>query len=109
VEQQLRNKKTPDKEDMETLEGELSRVLKEITDSGIMDEDTINTPPTIDEQKALFDKLQGLLEESDAACAELVPEISLIPETKVLVKQVENYAFKPALVTLSVLREVLGF
>lgn len=107
VEQQLKHKRHPDEGDMTALEDELNRVLNEITDSGI-DEETLHTPPTIDEQAALFDKLHGLLADSDAACTGLVSELSLIPETKVLVRQIENYAFGQALVTLEVLREVLG-
>ena len=108
VEKQLRKKVAPVEQDMESLEQELNRVLNEISDSGIMDEDALNIPPTIDEQAALFDKLHALLKERDAACTALVPEIVLIPETKVLVRQIETFAFKQALVTLEVLREVLG-
>ncbi|MCL2388171.1 MAG: Hpt domain-containing protein [Defluviitaleaceae bacterium] len=109
VEQQLKSKTVPIKPDMEVLESELNRVLAEITDSGVMNEDTINTPPTAEEQTALFNKLEALLQESDAASTELLSELSLIPETKVLIRQIENFAFKPALVTLEVLREVLGY
>ena len=108
IEKQLRKKAAPAEHDMDSLEQELNRVLNEIVDSGIMDEDTLNIPPTMDEQSALFDKLQALLKGSDAACTALVPEIILIPETKVLVRQIETFAFKQALVTLEVLREVLG-
>ena len=108
IEQELRTKKAPEEHDMQALEGELNRVLAEITESGILDEDILNIPPTIEEQSTLFDNLQAMLRESDAACLELLPEISLIPETKVLVRQVENFAFKSALVTLEVLREVIG-
>ncbi|MCL1884469.1 MAG: Hpt domain-containing protein [Defluviitaleaceae bacterium] len=108
VEQQLRNKKLPPESEMESLERELNRVLNEITDSGIMDDEVLNHPPTLEEQSVLFDKLQALLTENDTSCIELTEEISLIPETKVLVRQIENFAFKPALVTLTVLREVLG-
>lgn len=108
VEKQLRNKNAPAESDMATLEAELNRVLADITDSGIMDEDALSTPPTIGEQADIFDKLHKMLAESDAACTELIPELALIPETKVLVRQIETFAFKPALVTLGVLREVLG-
>jgi HPt (histidine-containing phosphotransfer) domain-containing protein len=107
IETLLKNKKPPAKADLDVLETELNRVLDEITESGIMEGEIINTPPTIDEQANLFDKLQALLEDSDAACIELTTELALIPETKVLVRQIENFAFKAALVTLGVLREVL--
>jgi HPt (histidine-containing phosphotransfer) domain-containing protein len=108
VEQTLRRKVTPSDSDMNTLEYELNRVLNEITDSGILDEEILTTPPTLNEQAVLFDKLQSFLSDNDAACVELIEEISLIPETKVLVRQIENFSFEHALITLRVLREVLG-
>ena len=108
VEQTLRKKLPPEESDMEILESELNRVLAEISDSGIMEEDILNTPPTLEEQATLFEALENLLSENDAACIELTSEISLIPETKVLVRQIENFSFEDALVTLKILREVLG-
>jgi HPt (histidine-containing phosphotransfer) domain-containing protein len=108
MEQQLKNKKHPDAGDMATLECELNRVLTEIQESGIMEIYNHNTPPTLDEQTALFDKLQKLLTENDAACMTVLPEVAMIYETKVLVRQVENFEFANALTTLEVLREVLG-
>ncbi|MCL1844269.1 MAG: Hpt domain-containing protein [Defluviitaleaceae bacterium] len=107
VEQQLRKRDIPAPEYMDALENELNRVLTEITESGVLNEESFNAPPEPDEQTSLFNKLHLLLIENDAACIELIPEISLIPETKVLVRQVENFAFKNAIVTLQVLREVL--
>jgi HPt (histidine-containing phosphotransfer) domain-containing protein len=107
VEQQLKNNFAPHDHDMTALEDELNRVLTEITDSGITEME-FNVPPTLDEQTYLFNQLQNLLTENNAACTELIPEIMLIPETKVLVYQIENYEFEPALVTLEILRKVLG-
>ena len=107
TEQKLKKRQRPSAEEMKTLERELNRVLTEITNSGIMDEETLSTPPTIEEQSALFDKVLVMLKDDDAACVDLIPELTLIPETKVLIRQIENYAFAPALVTLKVLREVL--
>ena len=108
IERQLVEKKAPDESDMQTLENELDRVLTEITDSGILEESLINTPPTKEEQTALFNRLQPLLAENDAACLVLLPEIAIIYETKVLVRQIESCDFPQALITLKVLREVLG-
>jgi len=107
VEQQLKNKCTPYDHDMATLEGELNRVLTEITESGIT-EMVFNVPPTLDEQADLFNRVQKLLEENNAACVELVPDIRLIYETKVLAYQIENYEFEQALITLTTLRKVLN-
>ncbi|MCL1862680.1 MAG: Hpt domain-containing protein [Defluviitaleaceae bacterium] len=107
IEQQLRNGENPVAAEMAVMESELNRVLTEITDSGILDDDKLNIPPTLEEQKDLFDRLQTLLKENDAQCIKLAEEIALIPETKVLVRQVETYSYKDALVTLKVLREVL--
>ncbi|MDR0272333.1 MAG: Hpt domain-containing protein [Clostridiales bacterium] len=108
VEQQLRNSKIPPESDLEVLEAELNRIIKEITDSGILHEEIATASLTIEEQTEIFDKLETLLKDNDASCIELIPDVSLIPETKVLVNQIENFAFKPALVTLNVLRKVLG-
>jgi HPt (histidine-containing phosphotransfer) domain-containing protein len=107
IEQQLKSKRIPYAHDMAMLEGELNRVLTDITNSGIA-ELTFNAPPTLEEQTELFNKLQSLLEANDAACIGLVPEVALIYETKVLVHQIQNYEFEPALVTLTVLRKVLN-
>jgi HPt (histidine-containing phosphotransfer) domain-containing protein len=107
VEQQLRIKKIPTDADLETLEGELNRVLFEIAESGILDEDSFNAPPALEEQTLLFNKLHNLLSENDAACIEYIDEIALIPETKVLIRQIENFAFRDALTTLTVLRDIL--
>lgn len=108
IEQQLKKNEVPADSDMAVMENELYRVLNEITDSGILDDDAVNTPPTLEEQKELFDKLEVLLKENDGECINLVEEISLIPETKVLVRQIESYSFAHAMITLKVLREVFG-
>jgi len=108
IERQLNEQKAPDENDMSALDNELNRVLTEIADSGILDEGVLSTPPTRDEQTVLFNKLQKMLEENDAACMEILPEVSIIYETKVLVRQVEKYDFEHALITLKVLREVVG-
>ena len=107
VEKQLASRKVPDEYDMRVLEDELNRVLNEITESGI-EESAFFTPPTKEEQTVLFNALQPLLAENDAACIELLPEVAIIYETRVLVRQIETYDFKQALITLKVLREVLG-
>jgi len=108
IEQQLKNKKPPDGGDMATLESELNRVLVEIQESGIIELCNHNTPPTLDEQTVLFDKLQKLLTANDASCMSILPEVAMIYETRVLVRQIENFEFANALTTLEVLREVLG-
>ncbi|MCL2049226.1 MAG: Hpt domain-containing protein [Defluviitaleaceae bacterium] len=108
VEQDLRNKKTPNAHDMAALEAELNRVFVKINESGIVELYSQNMPPTRSEQAVLFDRLQTLLEANDAACVELLPEIAVIYETKVLVRQIEMYALADALNTLKILRDVLG-
>jgi len=104
VEQSLRKKRIPSEPDMQALEAELDHVLVKIAASGILNDDDL--PPASTEQTALFDKLENLLSASDASCIELIAEISKIPETKVLTRQIEIFAFKDALVTLKVLRDL---
>ncbi|MCL1846308.1 MAG: Hpt domain-containing protein [Defluviitaleaceae bacterium] len=106
VEQTLRKKKLPKEPDMQALECELDHVLAKIAASGILNDDGL--PPASDEQTALFDRLEALLIASDASCTQLIAEIEKIPETKVLIRQIELFAFKDALVTLKVLRELFG-
>ena len=107
VVQKLKNKVQPTDSDIHILDEELNRVINEIVESGVMDDEILNTPPKADEQILLFNNLQTLLEDNNAACTELIPEISLIPETKILVRQIETFNFEHALITLQVLREIL--
>lgn len=107
VEQKLRDSELPSESDMLALEAELGSVLAKIAASGVLEDDVL-IPLACDERAALFDRLEVLLSESDTACADLVSEISKIPETKILIRQIENFSFNDALVTLKVLRDILG-
>jgi len=86
------------------LEEELERVLASIE---IKQEEApvIRSNIPIAEQKAIYDQLQLLLNYNDTQCLELVPELKQMPETVVLVHQIEEYEFEAALVTLKILRD----
>ncbi|MCL2355750.1 MAG: Hpt domain-containing protein [Defluviitaleaceae bacterium] len=106
VEQRLRDRQAPEESDLQDMEAELDRVLSEIAASGVLNDSTIFVPLSRDATAALFNKLESALAESDASCAQLIPEIERIPETKVLVRQIELFAFADALVTLKILRDI---
>ena len=58
--------------------------------------------------QTILEKLGPLLESGDAECLSLLDEgLKNLPEAAVLVRQVENFEFEQALVTLKVLREVV--
>jgi len=91
---------------LDALESELTRVLGSI--------DVPSTPPHLaykafDKAKAtiLFDRLDSMLASYNAECFSLLDELRAIPETGVLVNQIEEYDFGDALRTMGTLRKIL--
>jgi len=91
---------------LDALESELARVIGSI--------DVPNTPlfpihRSFDKAKAtvLFDKLYSMLASDSVECFSLLDELRAIPETGVLVRQIEEYDFADALQTMGTLREIL--
>jgi len=104
VEKFVRQSKMPEAE-LTAMEAKLEQVLADIAN---MEQETPETPETPNEtHTTLFDKLQTMLAENDAACIELTPQLKNIPETKVLVKLIEDYSFDTARQTLETMRTVL--
>ena len=56
--------------------------------------------------RELYEKLGKLLEDNNSECLEMIEELAKIPETKVLIRQIEDLDFKQALATLRVLKEL---
>lgn len=56
---------------------------------------------------SLLDKLEALLEDNDSECLGLLDELAKIPETKILVRQIEEFEFEHALITLGTLKDIL--
>jgi signal transduction histidine kinase/CheY-like chemotaxis protein len=105
VEKSFKKNKIP-KNELENLETRLGKIISSI-------EKTLDTSVNVisaisdDERTALLDKLQKLLAESDASCLSLTEKLEKIPETKVLVRQIEDCSFEDALATLNTMRTVL--
>ncbi|MCL1843708.1 MAG: ATP-binding protein [Defluviitaleaceae bacterium] len=103
AEKQLRANKSPN---IDALEKRLTQTLDEI--SQFMSPKTGTTDCLPQEAwPGIFEKLSTLLAENDAACLTLTKELSGIPETRVLVRQIEDCNFEAALTTLETLRLVL--
>jgi len=130
VEHILATGKTPDNNLLQALEIELKRVLNSISEatefnnvdninnSDILDNKNnkddksnhdINNKADFDSDKVteLFDKLCPLLKTSNAECLSLLDEVRIIPETSILVRQIEEFDFRAALKTIDALREKL--
>jgi len=91
------------KEQLSALEKEVDRVLNSIIqlDAKIFDGEKAK------EIAVLFDRTEQLLSAQSVESLDLTHELRTIPETAVLCRQIEDYDFKEALVTLAVLRDIL--
>ena len=67
-------------------------------------------PPTIKNEVALetFAKLEPLLKRRDTECLSLIDDLKSIPETAVLVRQIEDFDFAVAARTLATLIDIYG-
>jgi len=92
---------------LEILEHELTHVFKNIE----VPESTIcNSTKVLDRDKALmlFDLLNPLLKSHSAECINYLEQLKTIPETAVLVRQIERFDFADALKTLDALKAIFG-
>ena len=97
--------------DIVALENELTKVVTKITETMRKDDEKISklaesvmSPEAI---TSLFNEVQKLLADFDAACTTHVDRLKEIPEARVLAHQIEEFEFEAALVTLKSLRDVL--
>jgi len=97
--------RTPTSEQLSALENEISRVVESI---GKPEEEDFSGDKVLDTDKVqiLFDKLSPLLKSRNAESLSLTDELRTIPETAVLVKQIENFDFDLALKTMDTLNEI---
>jgi len=90
------------------LESELKYVLEDI---GKPESLSLHLPKSkiFDKSRttALFDTLRPLLESQSAESLDFVDELRTIPETAILVRQIEDIDFAAALDTMDLLREIL--
>ncbi|MCL2398752.1 MAG: response regulator [Defluviitaleaceae bacterium] len=106
VENLLADGKMPENNHLREIEHELARVLESI---GKPEIELFSNYKELDKDKAmaLFDKLYPLLKSSNANCLSLLDELRTIPETAILIRQIEDFDFAIALKTLDTLRSIL--
>ena len=106
VEQLLKDGKKPSDSMLSTLEYEFNRVLESI---GKPQAAALSADKVFDKDKALalFDTLGPLLKSGNSKCQGLLDELREIPETAVLVRQIEDFEFEAAFPTMVTLRSIL--
>jgi len=107
VEQTLREEKKPDTGMLSTLEYELNRVLNGIGKPEAAVLPAGNKAFDKDKALALFDTLGLMLKSGNSKCQSLIDELRDIPETAVLIRQIEDFEFEAALPTMVTLRSIL--
>ena len=106
VECLLAKGKIPAGKQLTTLGDELVRVLESI---GVPDITVATTGKPFDKKRAkeVLDKLGPLLESCNAESYNLLDELRPIPESGILVRQIEDFEFGLALISLKTLKAVL--
>ncbi|MCL1844046.1 MAG: response regulator [Defluviitaleaceae bacterium] len=104
LEEMFAAEEIPSRENLKKFKTELGKVLDKIAEAP-----SLNAEKTLDKAtaSALFDKLQTLLASRNSECVQYVDEIKKIPESAVLVRQIEEFDFSLASGTLKTLRAVL--
>ena len=105
----LKNGDKPSTVHLRLLESELDAVLEEL--KPLLDESLAQNDledHNLEEARALFDRLGVMLENINPECVDMLDEIRLIPGTKELVEQIEDYDFEAAAQTLGRIQEKLG-
>jgi HPt (histidine-containing phosphotransfer) domain-containing protein len=109
IEAQLKSQAIPIPEEMiNRLKMELTAVLKELAPLLSESQPQGETEPLERGQAlALLEKLEPMLKKRSRACLELLADVRAIPGAEELASQMEKYDFKPALRTLTVLKDQL--
>ncbi|MCL2851443.1 MAG: PAS domain-containing protein [Defluviitaleaceae bacterium] len=106
VEYILESGEIPSNDKLFALKNELARVLNNIGKPEAM---ILSGKLVLDVDKAisLLDRLKPLLEHRKAECLNLLEELRTIPETAILVRQIEKFDFASALKSMNTLRAIL--
>jgi len=98
VETAIANQETPNPATLRALEAEFNRVLHSVSTLG----------PALDtlQALALLDDLIPLLEERDSESLQLLNDLRALPETAILVRQIEKLGFRAALESAKTLRSI---
>ncbi|MCL1845437.1 MAG: response regulator [Defluviitaleaceae bacterium] len=118
LEKMLNKDEIPPQDALDELEAEFIRVMERAKQAMSAANtpraavDTSNEGNTLSKPKtasalALLDQLEPMLTHRKAQCINAIGELRDIPEATVFVRQIENFDFAAALVTLPVLREIL--
>jgi len=102
IEASLKDGIIPAASQMNSLETELTAVLDEL--APLLDESAaqINTgSPNSEQTRALFEKLESMLENINPECVNLLDEIRAVPGAEKLAQQIEDYDFESAAKTLA--------
>ncbi|MCL2815970.1 MAG: ATP-binding protein, partial [Oscillospiraceae bacterium] len=108
IEAMLKDGTIPEKEKMDNLENEISAVLNELKpllDNSADKEKTENM--RAEQIRALFERLEPMLENYNSECVNLLDEIRAIPKAEELANQIEDYDFESAAGTLAELKRGL--
>jgi chemotaxis protein histidine kinase CheA len=86
---------------MNNLKTELTIVLDELKqalkETETQEKQALNAEQTL----ALFEKLKPMLENINPECVDLLENLRSVPETEELVRQIENFNFSAASITLA--------
>ena len=106
MEQLLKAGEKPTHEQLSMLEHRLKIVLDKIS-SAILYQHPSGGISDMEKIREVFGRLLPLLESRNSDSQNLIPELKEIPETAVLIRQIENFALKEAAKTLLVLKDVM--
>ena len=97
-----------DDDTMLSLKSELESVLDKLAPYlAVTKTESNNVTLDIDKALELLDKLEPLINNNDTACLKLLDDLRKIPESEELVKQIEDFKFRPAIALLIYLRKRL--
>ncbi|MDR2964907.1 MAG: transporter substrate-binding domain-containing protein, partial [Treponema sp.] len=93
---------------MNILKTELSLVLEEfkpLTEGAVQEK---SLALNADQKRALFEKLEPMLKNSNPECVDLLGTIRAVPGAETLAQQIQDFSFKDAAVTLAELKKKMG-
>lgn len=93
-------------EQVSNLSTQLQLVLEEIEE---IRKEVGDFAPKVDKVKAtkLFDKLAIMIQDNSAECLDVIDELKEFPETGILIRQIEQFDFDKASITLDSVRQLL--
>jgi CheY-like chemotaxis protein len=109
AEQTLKEGKPLTREQMSLLKNELDTVLEELALLQAPPAETSGKQFDKEQILAALERLETMLKNRDPECMAFLDTVRGMPYTEQLVRQVENFDFKPALITIPELKEKYRF